>query len=232
MDSSGEPVGPHMFLSAAKRFDLVTRIDQMIFNQALPLLYGLRVKHRGTPCLYLSVNLGARSIADPLFRNWLIERLSDNLDVAAMLWIEITELEEINWTEEELAFVAMVRSYGVRIYLDDFGTGYNSFDVLKRIAVDGIKIDRSVTSNIVSGPISQALVKAAVSISADMAIDLVAEGIENHATLQFLRRLGVTKFQGYFFHRPEPAACAIRGGRQGAARTASVEASPASVARM
>ena len=232
VDSSGEPVGPHMFLSAAKRFDLMTRIDQMIFNQALPLLYGLRVKHRGTPCPYLSVNLGARSIADPLFRNWLIERLSDNLGVAAMLWIEITELEEINWTEEELAFVAMVRSYGVRIYLDDFGTGYNSFDVLKRIAVDGIKIDRSVTSDIVSGPISQALVKAAVSISADMEIDLVAEGIENHATLQFLRRLGVSKFQGYFFHRPEPAAHAIRGGRQGAARTPSVEASPASVVRM
>lgn len=210
VDSSGEPVGPHMFLSAAKRFDLMTRIDRAIFNQALPLLGDLHALRPGAPCPYLSVNLGARSIADPLFRNWLIERLADNLDVAATLWIEITELEEISWTEEELAFVAILRSHGVRIYLDDFGTGYNSFDVLKRIAVDGIKIDRSVTSDIMSGAISQALVKAAVSISVDMELDLVAEGIEDDATLQFLRRLGVSKFQGFFFHRPEPAAYAIR----------------------
>ncbi|WP_199203043.1 PAS domain-containing protein [Paraburkholderia madseniana] len=211
VDSSGEPVGPHMFLSAAKRFDLMTRIDRAIFNQALPLLDDLHASHPGVPCPYLSVNLGARSIADPLFRNWLIERLADNLDVAATLWIEITELEEISWTEEELAFVAILRSHGVRIYLDDFGTGYNSFDLLKRIAVDGIKIDRSVTSDIMSGPISQALVKAAVSISVDLELDLVAEGIEDDATLQFLRRLGVSKFQGFFFHRPEPAARAIWG---------------------
>ncbi|RDK00032.1 PAS domain-containing protein [Paraburkholderia lacunae] len=210
VDSSGETVGPHMFLSAAKRFDLMTRIDRAIFNQALPLLGDLHALRPGASCPYLSVNLGARSIADPLFQNWLIERLADNLGVAATLWIEITELEEISWTEEELAFVAILRSHGVRIYLDDFGTGYNSFDVLKRIAVDGIKIDRSVTSDIMSGAISQALVKAAVSISADMELDLVAEGIEDDATLQFLRRLGVSKFQGFFFHRPEPAACAIR----------------------
>jgi EAL domain-containing protein (putative c-di-GMP-specific phosphodiesterase class I) len=92
---------------------------------------------------------------------------------------------------------------GVRLYLDDFGTGYNSFDVLKRISVDGIKIDRSVVRDIASDPINQALVIAAISIVADLKIDLVAEGVEDRATLEFLAHHGIKRFQGFLFHRPE-----------------------------
>jgi EAL domain-containing protein (putative c-di-GMP-specific phosphodiesterase class I) len=94
---------------------------------------------------------------------------------------------------------------GVRLYLDGFGTGYNSFDVLKRVLVDGIKIDRSVVSGIASDPIDQALVAASISIVADLGIDLVAEGVEDQPTVDFLAHLGIRKFQGYLFHRPEEA---------------------------
>jgi diguanylate cyclase (GGDEF)-like protein/PAS domain S-box-containing protein len=207
---NGGVVPPVMFMASAKRFGLMTKIDQQIFDAALNLIDSDGFRNGMGAGRYLSVNLGAKSIADPLFRLWLIERLDQHSSTAAKLWIEITESDEINWSADELAFLAVLRKKGVRIYLDDFGTGYNSFDVLKRLPVDGIKIDRSVTKDIVSDQIDQALVKAAVSIVADLGIDLVAEGIEDAATLEYLRQLGVRKFQGYLFHVPEPADAAIK----------------------
>jgi EAL domain-containing protein (putative c-di-GMP-specific phosphodiesterase class I) len=100
-------------------------------------------------------------------------------------------------------------SAALRLFLDDFGSGYNSFDVLKRLHVDGIKIDWAVTHDLLDDPIDEALVKAAVSIADSLGLELVAEGVERDAELDRLRTLGVRLFQGHYFHKPEDAEAAL-----------------------
>jgi diguanylate cyclase len=203
VEDDGTLCSPAAFLPVAKRFGLMARIDRLIFQKAFDLLSGRSVLGEQIGSRYMSVNMSAASLADPMFRAWLNEMLLRNPEVARCLWIEITETDEMHWATAEMDFLANIRGMGVRLYLDDFGTGYNSFEVLKRINVDGIKIDRSVVRDIVSDPIDQALVIAAISIVADLKIDLVAEGVEDRATLEFLAHHGIRRFQGFLFHRPE-----------------------------
>jgi EAL domain-containing protein (putative c-di-GMP-specific phosphodiesterase class I) len=208
VEEDGTLCSPAAFLPVAKRFGLMARIDRLIFQKAFDLLGSRTILDEHIGGKYMSVNMSAVSLADPMFRAWLHETLLRNPLVARCLWIEITETDEMHWAPAEVDFLTNIRGMGVRLFLDDFGTGYNSFDVLKRIGVDGIKIDRSVVRDIASDPIDQALVIAAISIVADLKIDLVAEGVEDQATLEFLAHHGIKRFQGFLFHRPEEARLA------------------------
>ncbi|NTH14230.1 PAS domain S-box protein [Agrobacterium rhizogenes] len=209
IDDDGIPVSPTRFIPAAKRFDLMTRIDQWMIGRLLTLLADGLVNGRWPQGQYVSVNLGAKSLADSMFRQWLTEQLDLEPQVCRVLWIELTESDELRGSPVELQFLEDLQTRGIRLYLDDFGTGYNSFDVLKRINVDGLKIDRSVVARIEMDPIDQALMSAALSIAKTRGLDLVAEGVEERSTLDFLMDVGVSKFQGFLFHRPEPAESAI-----------------------
>jgi EAL domain-containing protein (putative c-di-GMP-specific phosphodiesterase class I)/uncharacterized membrane protein YeaQ/YmgE (transglycosylase-associated protein family) len=202
-------IGPANFLPAAKRLDLLTAIDQWVMGKIVDLLVDKFARCNRPEGPYISVNLGAKSLADPIFREWLIERLDEMPQICRVLWVELTEPDELQGAPVELEFFADLQARGIRLYLDDFGTGCNSFDILTRIQVDGIKIDRSVMVGIVTDPIDQALIFAALSIVNKFGIDLVAEGIEDPETLEFLIELGVSKFQGFLFHKPEPAEMAL-----------------------
>jgi diguanylate cyclase len=206
VEEDGTLCSPEAFLPVAKRFGLMARIDRLIFQQVFDLLGRGAVLGEAIGSKYVSVNMSAASLADPMFRAWLNGSLLRNPQLARSLWIEITETDEMRWAPAEVEFLANIRGMGVRLYLDDFGTGYNSFDILKRIDVDGIKIDRKVVRDIACDPIDQALVVAAISIVADLGIELVAEGVEDTTTLDFLVHHGIKRFQGYLFHRPEEAA--------------------------
>lgn len=205
VEDDGFICSPEAFLPAAKRFGLMARIDRVVFQKIFELIDGGEILGQSIGGKYVSANMSAASLADPMFRAWLNGMLQRMPHIASSLWIEITETDEMHWDPAELEFLAKIRDMGVRVYLDDFGTGYNSFDVLKRIGVDGIKIDRSVVRDIACDPIDQALVIAAISIVADLGIELVAEGVEDEATLEFLSHHGIKKFQGFLFHRPEEA---------------------------
>ncbi len=209
VEEDGTLCSPDAFLPVAKRFGLMARIDRLILQKVFDLLGGGIILAENIASKYVSVNMSPASLADPMFRAWLDEMLLRNPLIARFLWIEITETDEMHWAPAEIAFLAKLRDRGVRLYLDDFGTGYNSFEALKRIGVDGIKIDRSVVRGIASDPIDQALVVAAISIVADLRIDLVAEGVEDQTTMDLLAHHGIKRFQGFLFHRPEEAVVAL-----------------------
>jgi diguanylate cyclase (GGDEF)-like protein/PAS domain S-box-containing protein len=202
-EEDGTLCSPDVFLPVAKRFGLMGRIDRLIFQKVFDLLSEGTLLGESIAGKYVSVNMSPASLTDPMFRAWLNEMLLRHPKAVSSLWIEITETDEMHWAPAEVEFLARLRDRGVRLYLDDFGTGYNSFEALKRIDVDGIKIDRSVVRDMASDPIDQALVVAAISIVSALAIDLVAEGVEDQVTLDFLSHHGIKRFQGFLFHRPQ-----------------------------
>ncbi|MEY9590406.1 hypothetical protein ABIA06_002697 [Bradyrhizobium yuanmingense] len=93
----------------------------------------------------------------------------------------------------------------LRILFDDFGTGYASLSYLKKFPLDGLKIDRSFVFGLLSNSDDAAIVGSTIGLSKQLGLTVVAEGIENRATADFLVSMGCEGGQGYFFGRPMPA---------------------------
>lgn len=206
VDERGLPRTPASFLPAARRLGYMSRIDEWVCRRTID--YAVRLAHAGSD-RYVSMNFGVRTLTDPAFQRRFLELLHRSPEAARTLAVEITETDEIEDIEALSDFVDTLRERGVRLFLDDFGSGYNSFDVLKRLHVDGIKIDWAVTHDLLDDPIDEALVKAAVSIAESLGLELVAEGVERQAELDRLRALGVKLYQGHYFHKPEDAEAAL-----------------------
>jgi diguanylate cyclase (GGDEF)-like protein len=206
VDERGQPRTPASFLPAARRLGYMSRIDEWVCRRTID--YAVRLANAGSD-RYVSMNFGVRTLTDPAFQRRFLELLNRSPEAARTLAVEITETDEIEDIETLSDFVDTLRERGVRLFLDDFGSGYNSFDVLKRLHVDGIKIDWAVTHDLLDDPIDEALVKAAVSIAESLGLELVAEGVERQLELDRLRVLGVKLYQGHYFHKPEDAEAAL-----------------------
>lgn len=95
--------------------------------------------------------------------------------------------------------------FSPEIFLDDFGTGYSSLSYLRMFPVDQLKIDRSFINNATTQQSSAAIAISVIALGRAMNLSVVAEGVENQAQLDFLRRNGCRIVQSYFFSRPLPA---------------------------
>ena len=123
----------------------------------------------------------------------------------ALLELEVTEDILLLDEARVLDTFLRIRRLGVRIVFDDFGTGYASLSYLKKFPLDGLKIDKSFVLNLVANSDDAAIVGSTVSLSKQLGLSVIAEGIENRATADLLARMGCEEGQGYFFGRPMPA---------------------------
>ena len=89
---------------------------------------------------------------------------------------------------------------------DDFGTGFASLSYLKKFPLDGLKIDQSFVFGLLANPDDAAIVSSTIGLSKQLGLSVIAEGIEDGATAEFLVRMGCEEGQGYFFGRPMPAS--------------------------
>jgi EAL domain-containing protein (putative c-di-GMP-specific phosphodiesterase class I) len=94
---------------------------------------------------------------------------------------------------------------GIRIAIDDFGIGYSSLSHLKEFPIDIIKMDRSFVKDIPADQADAAIADAIIAMGKRLGIRVVAEGVETHAQLVFLRERGCDEIQGYYFSKPLPA---------------------------
>jgi diguanylate cyclase (GGDEF)-like protein/PAS domain S-box-containing protein len=124
---------------------------------------------------------------------------------ASLLEIEVTEDILLQDESRVLAIFKRIQELGVRVLFDDFGTGYASLSYLKKFPLDGLKIDRSFVSGLLSNSDDAAIVGSTIGLSKQLGLTVVAEGIEDRATADFLVSMGCEEGQGYFFGRPMPA---------------------------
>ena len=102
----------------------------------------------------------------------------------------------------ELPDAASAVRVGVRLVLDDFGTGYSSLAYLNRFPFDALKIDRVFIDGLVAEPEATAIVSAMLSMAQALNVDVVAEGVETHEQLEWLRDRGCQLAQGYLLSPP------------------------------
>lgn len=118
--------------------------------------------------------------------------------------LELTEgmlIENIEDTAEKMAQLA---DLGIRLAIDDFGTGYSSLHYLTRLRLDRIKIDQSFVRDIPRARHSEVIVETIILMAKNLGLDVIAEGVETEAQLNFLKQRGCFTYQGYYFSKPLP----------------------------
>jgi EAL domain-containing protein (putative c-di-GMP-specific phosphodiesterase class I) len=122
------------------------------------------------------------------------------------LSLEITEGVVLGDLDEAIARLQELRGDGHRFLIDDFGTGYSSMAYLKRLPMDGLKIDQSFVQDLEGDDNSKAIVEAILAIGHRFGLTIVAEGVESEAQAQFLRERHCDVFQGFLYGKPVNAA--------------------------
>ena len=158
------------------------------------------------PGVGIAVNVSADSFVSGRVLDALRHHVAECGIDPARLEIEITESVLVRDIEQVSQTLAEIRSLGHPLSLDDFGTGYSSLTYLQRFPIDKLKIDQAFVRDLENQPEQQALCSSIIALASSMQMGTVAEGVENRAQLEMLLKLGCDQLQGYYLHRPEPAA--------------------------
>jgi diguanylate cyclase (GGDEF)-like protein len=195
-------VAPGLFMPVVNTSALSDRIADWVLNTACRQA---RVWELAGNSVRIGVNLSPSQLQSGDLAATIKAVLMDTKLAPSLLELEVTE--DILLLDEQKVRDTFhrIRSLGVRIVFDDFGTGYASLSYLKKFPLDGLKIDRSFVSDLLTNSEDAAIVRLTVGLSAQLNISVIAEGIENRTTADFLIAMGCEHGQGYFFGRPMPA---------------------------
>ncbi len=198
-------VPPIEFIPLAEETGLINAIGQWALDRACRQTRAWQIGVPGNGDLTINVNLSARQILQPLFREEVARALADSGLQPQQLALEITEGTLLEDVEGVSARLADLRAMGIRIAIDDFGTGFSSLGYLQRFPADELKVAREFVDEVVRDPRRARLVEAIVALAHSLEMTTVAEGIEDAAQRQRLHELGCVVGQGYLFSRPVPA---------------------------
>ena len=189
-------VPPSTFIPIAEQYGFIRDIGAWIVRQAC------RDAASWPESTFVSVNVSPSQIADETLPALVAEALETSGLLPRRLELEITETLFLRHEQETLAFLQTIREMGASIALDDFGTGFSSLGYLGRFPIDKLKIDRSFVSG--PGTLAQrtAIVQAVIGMARSLGMTTTAEGVEDEASLAWLRLHGCTLAQGYHFARP------------------------------
>ncbi|WP_051534411.1 EAL domain-containing protein [Deefgea rivuli] len=201
VDATGRIIPPGAFIPAAERYDMMALIDCWVVEHSLQYLAQCKAAGRALP--QLAINLSGKS----LNKKTLIFILQQ-LDLTGVspinVCFEITETAAISNLKESSMFIETLRARGCMFSLDDFGSGFSSFNYLKTLPVDYLKIDGSLVTDIVEDKVSRQMVIAVNEIAHSLGCKTIAEFVETEAILQVLEEIGVDFAQGYHFGKPAP----------------------------
>jgi diguanylate cyclase (GGDEF)-like protein/PAS domain S-box-containing protein len=200
LDENNNIVPPIAFIPAAERYGLMPALDRWVIKNAFSL-YVQRAKAgaRGEIC---AINLSGTSIGDVDFLPFVRQQFLLYPVPPQNICFEITETSAIANLGKAEVLIRKLKDFGCQISLDDFGSGMSSFSYLKHLPVDYLKIDGSFVKDMMLDPIDHAMVEAINRIGQVMKIKTVAEFVEDEATLNELRTMGVNFAQGYVIERP------------------------------
>jgi len=208
-------VSPADFIPVAEETGLIVPMGEWVLETACR--QAMQWRSKGLDELVVGVNVSARQFQHGNLAQVVAKHLQATGLPPALLELELTESAVMNDPECTLQVLREIKAVGVRIALDDFGTGYSSLNYLKRFPVDCLKIDQSFVRDISIDPEDAAIARMVVTLGHSLRQVVVAEGVETHAQLDFLREQGCDLVQGYLFSPPVPAnelEAMIRSGRR------------------
>jgi diguanylate cyclase (GGDEF)-like protein/PAS domain S-box-containing protein len=200
--SEGELISPGEFIPLAEDSGLILPLGDWVLKAAARQA---RKWQDAGYLLAISVNISPRQFAG----QDLVTQLQGVLESTGLepgrLYFEVTESMIMGDLANAQRIMGALRRQGIKFYLDDFGTGYSSLSYLKRLPIDGLKIDRSFIKDIVEDSDSEAIAAAIISLAKTLNLSIVAEGVETDEQWRVLHGMSDMLIQGYLASRPLPA---------------------------
>ena len=195
-------LGPDAFVPAAEQTGLMAPLTQHVLDSAL--LQCARWRREGLD-LTVAVNLSVRNLLDP----GLVDNVRSALRLhglpAPSLELEITESSAMVNPRRSIEVLGTLAELGVRLAIDDYGTGHSSLAYLQKLPVDRLKIDHSFVTGLIVDPASAAIVSSTIELARVLRFEVVAEGVEDDATLLRLREMSCGTAQGFALGAPVTA---------------------------
>lgn len=196
-------VPPDLFIPLAEETDLMGPLTRYVLEEAVKQLSEWRL--RGLE-VTVAVNISARNLSDPdltsdvaaLLEKWSVE--------PGWLELEVTETTVMNDQSRAALVLQTLADMGIRLSIDDYGTGYTSLAYLRRLPINGLKIDRLFVQNVNVQSKDEIIVRSTIELGRGLGLHIVAEGVETQEVWDKLQELGCDLAQGYFLSKPVPAA--------------------------
>ena len=203
--TKGDFVPPDLFIARAETAGIANRITLYVIDHVI-LEMGEFLRQQRS--LRININMTAADVQNPDFRAELEQRLSAFDILPQQIGLELTERTAVDFAKATEG-IKQLRERGHRIYIDDFGTGYSSLAYLGELQVDAIKIDKAFTRTVGDECGTVSIVPQIISMAHEHGLDIVVEGIETEAQVNYFRGIcGKLSGQGWFFGRPVDAALA------------------------
>lgn len=197
-------LSPAEFIPALEGANLIYKLDLCVLDLVLK-----KMRTQEEAGLYVVPNSINLSRTDFDGRD-LVEEVRKRVDAAGVgrdkITIEITESavgSDLEFIREQ---VERFRALGFSVWMDDFGSGYSSLDVLQDIQFDLIKLDMRFMKGFAEGDKSKIILTELVRMALSLGVDTVAEGVETKEQVDFLREIGCSRLQGFYFSKPVPHA--------------------------
>ena len=200
-DEAGHEVPPSEFVKAAERYRLMGLVDRWVVQTTLAALGRGAIPVPSNRSV--AINISGQTLSDVQFLEFVVECLDSTGVNPQQVCFEITESAVVANLDHARRFVGVLHGMGCQFALDDFGSGVGSFSNLKNLPMDYLKIDGSFMRNLEKDSVNQAMVTAMIKLARTLNFKVIAEQIEDIATLDTARRMGVDYVQGYAVGRPQ-----------------------------
>ena len=196
-------VPPGDFIPVIEELGLVVDVGDWVLREASRQLKAWHKDKLRVP--KVSVNISARQFSDGQLGTRIATILEETGLPPACLELELTESILMREVNEAMHILDSLKNLGLSIAVDDFGTGYSSLNYLKQFPIDVLKIDRTFVDGLPEGEQDAQIARAIIAMAHSLNLAVIAEGVETHEQLEFLREHDCDEVQGYLFGRPMPA---------------------------
>ncbi len=206
IDDNGDIIVPQDYIIAAERYRTMKDIDRWVIRNSFIKInkyLGLMSGDPSLPVKMFSINISGQTLSSQKELEYVREQLLEYTGISQYIIFEITETAAISNLVSAQKFIDEFRGMGVRFSLDDFGTGVSSFNYLKNLKVDYLKIDGGFVREMMEDTVDYAMVKSIAHIGSVMGIKTIAEHAEKEIICDNLREMGVDYAQGFYLHEPE-----------------------------
>ncbi len=197
--SDGRAQSPAQFIEAAERYRFMPEIDRWVLAETFR-----RLAAWGEAAPMLAINLSGATVQDPEIYPYIRQLLRQHDFDPRQLCFEITETSAITNVELALSLMSLLRGLGCKVSLDDFGAGLLSFEFMRRLKPDFVKIDGKLVRDVETDPVAAVIVRAIVEVAHEMGAKTVGEWVETASLVARLEQLKVDYIQGYYTHAPAP----------------------------
>jgi diguanylate cyclase (GGDEF)-like protein len=187
-------VQPMEFIPFAEQTGYIRAITQWVLAHAIAQCAQWRLD--GLP-MNVSINLSTRDLMDATLPDRFVALLKRHRCSAQWITLEITESAVLDDPAHAIKNLERLHSLGCKLAIDDYGTGYSSLAYLRRLPVNELKIDKSFVIGMATDAGDALIVRSTIELAHNLGLSVVAEGVENDATLDRLRAMGCDMVQGY-----------------------------------